>query len=702
MSSSAESVSLAAIAEAQDTIHNPMPDRNTLIGKVMFGIALTFAVWQIYIAAYAPLSSVVLRAIHVGFLLLMVFGLSAAKAGRPLALRAADWVFGIAAFLTGLYQLVFEGDLILRAGDPSVADIVVGSIAIVLVFEGARRIMGWVLPLICLVFCLFALFGQYLPVPLNHRGFDFEQVVDQFSMGMEGIYGTPTYVSATYIFLFIVFSSFLERAGIIRLFADVSIGLFGGARGGPAKVAVVSSAMMGMVSGSGVANVVTVGPVTIPIMKRVGFTNAFAGAVEATASMGGQIMPPVMGAVAFIMAETLGVPYGDIVQAAVLPAILYFGAAFWMVHIEATRLGLKGLPKDELPDWWRALKKGWYLLLPLGTLIYLLFQGFTPLFAGTMALAITAALLMALPIAARMGHTAFRVAFWIVLGFLAGMFFKHGVGMIFSVLGILALILLAIRDGKKTLRTVIDALVEGARNAVSVGVACALVGIIVGTLTLTGAATNFARTIVAVGEHSLFLSLLLTMVTCLILGMGVPTIPNYIITSSLVGPALLDLGVPLIVSHMFVFYFGIMADLTPPVALAAFAAAPIAKASGLSIGIQCMRIAVAGFVVPFMAVYTPALMLQDGGPLAASIGFIPAVIYVFAKAVLSICLWGIASVGHWGRPLTWWERLWATAGAFCLVTAIPMTDEIGFALAAAFFLYGWRGARKRAAAGQEG
>ena len=690
MSAPAEAATPNLADIAQDTSHhNPMPDRKTVTGKAMFAIALTFSCWQVYIAAYAPLSSVVLRAIHVGFLLLMVFGFSSAKAGRKWWQRTSDWAFGVAAFVTGLYQWVFEGDLILRAGDPSLADIVVGSIALFLVFEGSRRIMGLALPSICMAFFLYCLLGQHLPGAFGHRGFGIDQVVDQFAMGMEGIYGTPTYVSATYIFLFIVFSSFLERAGIIKLFADVAIGMFGHSRGGPAKVAVVSSALMGTVNGSGVANVVTTGPVTIPIMKKIGFTPAFSGGVVATASMGGQIMPPVMGAVAFIMAETLGVSYAEIVKAAAIPAFLYFASAFWMVHLEAWRLGLKGLPYDELPNWRRALRKGWYLVLPLAILIYLLFRGYTPLFSGTMALTMTGALLMGLPLAARIGPFAFRVAFWVLLGAAGGTFFSYGVDIIFAILAVLAVALMILRDGKKTLWVIIDALVEGARNAVPVGMACALVGIIVGTMTLTGVATNFARAIVAVGEQSLFLSLLLTMVTCLILGMGVPTIPNYIITSSLVGPALLGLGVPLIVSHMFVFYFGIMADLTPPVALAAFAAAPIARASGLAIGGQCMRIAIAGFITPYMAVYAPALMLQDGGPLAQAIGYVPAVCYVFVKALVAIGLWGVASVGFWDSRLAWWERLWATAAAFCLVAALPLTDEAGFALGIAFGVYLW-------------
>ncbi len=691
----------ASAASGADDLphHNPPPDLRTLIGRVLFGIALVFATWQIYTAAYSPLSSVVLRAIHVGFLLLMVFAASSAKAGRPLALKGADWLFGVAAFGTGLYQWVFESDLILRAGDPTPTDIVVGTVAVMLVFEGARRLLGFALPLICLGFVAFGLFGEYLPAPFGHRGFDYDQVVDQLSMGMEGIYGTPTYVSATYIFLFIVFGSFLERAGIIKLFSDLSIGIVGHSRGGPAKVAVISSALMGTVNGSGVANVVTTGQVTIPIMKKIGFRPAFAGAVEATASMGGQIMPPVMGAVAFIMAETLGVSYAEIVKAAVIPAILYFGAAFWMVHLEATRLGLRGMPTDELPDWRAALRKGWYLIAPLALLVFLLFKGFTPLFAGTVALAMTAGLVMGVPIAQRIGPTFGRVAFWVVLGFGAGTFFRYGVDVVFLILALLAVVLLVMRDGgRATLRTVVEALAEGARNAVSVGVACALVGVIVGIMTLTGAATNFARGIVAVGEHSLFLSLVLTMITCLILGMGVPTIPNYIITSSLVGPALLGLGVPLIVSHMFVFYFGIMADLTPPVALAAFAAAPIARAPGLQIGLQCLRIAIAGFVVPYMAVYTPVLMLQDGGPLAEAIGYLPAVCYVVSKAVISVGLWGVATIGYFEGRLPWWQRIWAAGSAFTLVAALPVTDEIGFASSLAFAVFTFMRLRRQRAA----
>lgn len=670
-------------------------DRASRAGKVIFAIALIFSAFQIYTAAYAPLSSQVTRAFHVGFVLLLIFGLTGSVQGKGPLRQAMNWAVGLIALGTGFYQYVFETDLILRAGTPSLTDMVVGIIAIVLVFEGARRLMGIALPIICALFICYALFGQYLPSPLNHRGYAFEQVVDQLGMGTEGIYGIPTYVSATYIFLFIVFGSFLERAGIITLFSDLAIGAVGHTKGGPAKVAVLSSALMGTVNGSGVANVVTTGQFTIPLMKRSGFTSAFSGAVEATSSMGGQIMPPVMGAVAFIMAETLDVPYTDVVKAAIVPALLYFAAAFWMVHLEASRLGLAGLKREELPSIKKAFKERWYLLAPLMGLVYLLFSGYTPLFAGTIGLAFTAILILGLPISGAFTHRAAKFMFWILLGISASGFFKWGVDVVFIIIGALIAFLIWRKGGRQTLNLILEALTEGARNALPVAIACALVGVIIGTMTLTGAATNFARFIIDIGEHSLFLSLVLTMLTCLVLGMGIPTIPNYIITSSLVGPALLGLGVPLIVSHMFVFYFGIMADLTPPVALAAFAASPIAKASGLRIGMNCMRIAIAGFVTPFMAVYTPALMLQDGGPLAEEIGYIPAVAYIITKAVIAIALWGAAAIGYLGAKLSWPERIWATAGAFCLVAAVPITDEIGFAASLSFVVWVWFKARRR-------
>jgi len=646
----------------------------------LFWVAIVFSTFQIVTAAFSPLSSSVVRAVHVGFLLVLVFALY-----PPMRQRGIGWIVGAAAFLGGLYHWVFEADLVQRAGEMTQMDMFVGIVLIVMVFEAARRVMGFALPLICLFFLLYGLFGQYLPGALAHRGYGLDQIVSQLSFGTEGIYGTPTYVSSSYIFLFILFGAFLEQAGMITLFTDFALGLFGHTKGGPAKVAVVSSGLMGTINGSGVANVVTTGQFTIPLMKRFGYKASFAGGVEATASMGGQIMPPVMGAVAFIMAETIDVPYLEICKAAAIPAILYFITAFLMVHLEAGRAGLLGIPKEECPDPWAAMRLRWYLILPLAILVYLLFAGYTPLFSGMVGLVLTVVLIFGAAMAKNFGSRPLQTIFWVLIGLAASSFFKYGIQAIIGLALVMALALWFAKGGRATLKVALNALADGARHALPVGIACALVGVIIGILTLTGAATLFAGYIIQIGQNSLFLSLVLTMLVCLVLGMGIPTIPNYIITSSLAAPALLELGVPLIVSHMFVFYFGIMADLTPPVALAAFAAAPIAKESAMKIGMQAMRIAIAGFIVPYMAVYAPALMLQGGTWWDTG--------YVVFKALIAIALWGGTAIGFWLAPLNWFERGWAFVAAGFLVAALPVSDEIGLGMALVLAL--WHGLRVR-------
>ncbi len=660
-------------------------DLTGLAAKAVAAVALAFSTYQLVIAAFAPLSSLPTRSLHVGFLLTLAFMINAA--GKWAARTRIPWydvLLALVAFVLSTYHLIFEAELVQRSGDPSVADLVVGVVFVVLLFEGARRVLGLALPIICGAFLAYGVFGQYLPADLGHRGYGYDQIIGQLFLGTEGIFGIPTLVSATYIFLFILFGSFLEHAGMIGLFNDIALGFVGGARGGPAKVAVVSSGMMGTISGSGVANVLTVGQFTIPLMRRFGYSPVFAGAVEATSSMGGQIMPPVMGAVAFIMAETLNIPYIAVVKAAVIPALLYYATAFWMVHLEAGRAKLEGLPPDQLPNPWRAIKAKWYLLLPLAVLVFMLFDGFTPMFAGIIGLALTAMLILGVGIAQGFSSMAFRIVFWIVLGLVVAAFFKVGVWPIVIAIAILVAINLVIKGGYATLALMRESLIAGATQAVPVGIACAIVGVIIGVLTLTGAASSFAEFVLTVGSKSLFLSLLLTMVVCLILGMGIPPIPNYIITSAIAAPALLKLGVPLLVSHMFVFYFGIMADLTPPVALAAFAAASIAKASPMRIGWKATHIAIAGFVIPYMAVYDPALMLQTA--VGATLSPL-AVIYVVAKALLAIGLWGGAAIGFLKGPLSWFERLFAFVAAGFLVAAAEWTDNVGFALSAIFIAW---------------
>ena len=662
-------MSVSTDAMAAQAAHNaqlqaPDEGKPAFVG-LLFWVAVAFSVFQIITAAFSPLSSTVVRAVHVGFLLLVTYALY-----PPLRQQWLGWGIGAVAFATGLYHWVYEADLVQRAGELTSADMAVGLLVIALVFEAARRIMGIALPLVCATFLLYGLLGQYLPGALAHRGYGLDQIVGQLGFGTEGIYGTPTYVSSSYIFLFILFGAFLEQAGMITLFTDFALGLFGHTKGGPAKVAVVSSGLMGTINGSGVANVVTTGQFTIPLMKRFGYRAEFAGGVEATASMGGQIMPPVMGAVAFIMAETIDVPYVDICKAATIPAMLYFFTAFVMVHLEAGRAGLVGMPKDQCPNPWTAIRLRWYLILPLAVLVWLLFSGYTPLFSGMVGLALTVVLIFGAAMAQRFGTRVLQVIFWVMIGLAASSFFQYGIGAIITLALCMALVLWFVKGGRTTLKMALNALAEGAKHALPVGVACALVGVIIGVLTLTGAATLFAGTIIQLGQSSLFLSLVLTMLVCLVLGMGIPTIPNYIITSSLAAPALLELGVPLIVSHMFVFYFGIMADLTPPVALA-------------------MRIAIAGFVIPYMAVYAPALMLQGGTWVDTG--------YVVFKATVAIVLWGGAAIGYWLAPLGLAARIWALVAACFLVAALPMTDEIGLGMAAALVV--WHLLRRRSTGG---
>jgi TRAP transporter 4TM/12TM fusion protein len=667
-------------------------------GHLAYAVGILFAAFQLYVAAFNYLPSQVVRGVHVGFLILMTFGLVGNFTAKGNIGRAAGWLIGSAGFLCGLYQWIFYADLIARDGDPTRLDLAVGTLLAVLIFEGTRRLMGLALPSMCGACILYWFVGQYLPAPFNHRGYAFDQIVTHLSYGTEGFYGVPIYVSATYIFLFILFGSFLEHAGMIQLFTDVSLGLFGRTRGGPAKVAVVASGMMGTISGSGVANVVAVGQFTIPLMIKFGYRRAFAAGVEATASMGGQLMPPVMGAVAFIMAETLGVDYSVIVKAALIPAMLYFASTFWMVHLEAGRHGLVGMKRSEIPSAWNTLVSRWYLVLPLAALVYMLFEGFTPLYAGSIGLALTVALILGASIALGVSEGWLRYVFWIGLALVVAAVSRNGIEIVpvAGVVGVLVLISALSRGGRATLVACRDSLAESAKSALTVGMACAIVGSIIGMLTQTGVGTLFGGWVIGLGDKSLFLALVMTMLLSILLGTGIPTIPTYIITAALAAPALAKLGVPLIVSHMFAFYYGIMADLSPPVALAALAAAPIAKENPDKIGWEAMRIALAGYVIPFVFVYSPSLMLQAGDPVAAELGFYGAVTLATFRALVAIGLFGMMAIGFLFTKMTLAERGVALIAALCLLGDFRFSDMVGLVLTVAIVLWQWR-QRPRAA-----
>lgn len=460
-------------------------------------------------------------------------------------------------------------------------------------------------------FLLYAYFGPFLPGFLAHRGYGIADIAEYMYLTTEGLYGIAIGVSSTYIILFIIFGAFLQKSGMGLLFNDIALTLAGSGKGGPAKVAVVSSAFLGSINGSAIANVVTTGAFTIPLMKKIGYEKNFAGAVEAAASCGGQILPPIMGASAFIMAEYLNMQYITIAICAIIPAVLYYCGIMIIVHIRAAKLGLTGLPKEELPRLSVTLKERGHLLIPLLGLVVILIKGYTPIFAATTSIILT-----------------------IIISFLK-------------------------KETRMSLKDMSQALENGARTALGVGMACAVVGLIIGVATLTGFGLKLAGIILMLGQGKLFLTLVLTMITCIILGMGLPSIPAYIITATMAAPALTKLGISPLAAHMFVFYFAILANLTPPVALAAFAGAGIAKGDPMQTGFQAVKLASAGFLVPYVFAYSPALLLIDS-PWSSTLFFT-------LTTLLGILALGAALENHLFASLTFPQRIAVFISSFLLI-----------------------------------
>ncbi len=650
---------------------------------IVFAIAAGMSLFQLYTAGFGLMNPHVQRAIHLAFILTLTFllfpflpggGKTESAPGTPTSVPWYDLLLAAAGASVGLYIFWDYQELVLRAGIPSTVDLAFAFATILLVMEASRRIIGPPMAILATVFLAFAYFGPHLPGVFAHKGYWVTDIADYMYLTTEGIFGIPLGVSATYIFLFILLGAYLEQAGIISFFSDLAMSLVGHTKGGPAKVSVIASALLGMVNGSAIANVVTVGAFTIPLMKRTGFKPHFAGAVEATASMGGQIMPPVMGAVAFIMADTLGTPYVQICKAAAIPAVLYFLAVGVMVHFEAGRTGLHGLPKEELPRFRDVIVGRWYLLLPLAALVYLLLAGYTPLFAGFYGIVLTIALIMTQKLFVTHRGGGFRALLFAGIALGAAATWRFGA---YGVLGLHAFLVVLSFGNEKTRRTLFDlvrSLHNGARSALGVAVACAVIGIVVGVATMTGLGVKLSGAIISLAGGSLFLTLILTMVASLILGMGVPTIPTYIITSTMAAPALAVYGVPPLVAHMFVFYFGLLADLTPPVALAAFAGAGIARADPTKTGFSAVRLALAGFVVPFVFVYDNSLLLLNTTLLGAVI--------ITLAATAGIVLLGAGAIGYFVIQANIYERVVFIAAALCLIVPGLASDMVGLGLGA--------------------
>jgi len=599
----------------------------TVVGVAMSG-------FHLYIAWYGPPDALTLRSVHVAFALVLAFlTLPMRKSGPPERPGWLELVL-IVASLVACGYLVVERDYVITRMvyvDPlHTIDWMLAVATVLLVLEATRRAVGLTLPLTAVVFLAYAvLFAGSEPL----------QLAEQMYLGTEGIFGIPVYVSATYVMLFILFGALVERTGTGQLFMDFAMSLAGHTVGGPAKVACITSGMFGTVSGSAVANVMTTGTFTIPLMKRIGYRPAFAGAVEAVASTGGQIMPPIMGAAAFIMAEFLGISYLKVASYALLPAVLYYFAVFMSVHFEAKRTGMRGLPRAELPRLGKVLKERGHLFLPLAVIVGVLLAGYSAPFAALCGIAST------IPTALLRSTTRVYVR----------------------------------------LDNIVEALEAGARNTITVALACACAGIVIGVIFLTGLGLEFTNLVLAAAANHLVMALLLTMAAGIVLGMGMPTAPAYIMQTALLVPALVKLGVLLEAAHMFVFYFAILSAITPPVALAVYAANGISRAPLWESSLAALRLGLTGYIIPFMFVFGPALLL---------IGSAGEVALAAVTATVGVVCLAASLFGYFLRPTPLWQRVVLLIAAFVLIKPGIWSDLVGAGLAAAVLTFQLLGARQ--------
>lgn len=594
-------------------------------------VSAIFCAFQLYATLSGLVTAQVLRATHLAFVMLLGFLLYPAAKKLPRnTLPLYDVAIGLIGFSCWMYIAINFDTLVRRTGANIPLDIAVGVVGIVILFEACRRIAGIPMLVIAGLFIAYAFAGPYLPGFLNHRGYSFERVVAHLFYNTEGIMGTPIGACATFIFLFMMFGAFLEKTGIGQFFIDICNAIAGGASGGPAKVAVLTSALEGTVSGSSVSNTVGSGSFTIPMMKKLGYKSEFAAAVEASASTGGQIMPPIMGAAAFLMADSLGIAYVTVAKAAVIPAILYFSGIFIMVHLEAKKLGLKGMSKEELPKFLPLFLKQGYLMLPLAVIIFFLVEGKTATFSALMGIVSC------------------------------------------GILGVVASIIDIARGNKPRMdgSDFVDIITTTARSVVGVAVACGMAGIIIGIVTLTGIGLKLGSGLIALSGGIAIITLFLTMISSIILGMGVPTTANYLITSTITAGAIIGLGFEPLAAHMFCFYFGIVADITPPVALAAIAGAAIAKSDPLKTGIQATKLAIAAFIIPYMFVFNPQMLMI--GASASD------VLMVILTALIGMFGVGAALEGFTFTHCNPLERVILAAAGLLLIIPGWRTDLIGF------------------------
>ncbi|WP_180144933.1 TRAP transporter permease [Acinetobacter sp. YH12052] len=600
-------------------------------------VAIFYSLFHLFIT-FNPLPELIQRAAHVAIGLALIFLLYPARqTSSRQHISLLDWFLALLSIFSFLYLWKeYQSIMTTRGGIPNTLDIAFAIMSVVLVIEATRRVMGWMLPILSLIFLTYTFISHFdwLPDRLITRPYTISDIFGHMYLKTEGLYSSAIGASVTFIFLFILFGAFLAKSGMGKLFNDLAMALAGHKQGGPAKVAVISSGFMGSINGTAVANVVGTGSFTIPLMKKIGYHKNFAGAVEASASVGGQILPPVMGASAFIMAETTGVSYGTIALAALLPALLYYLGVMAQVHFRAGKDDLKGVPKADLPKVKEVLKERGHLLIPILALVFFLFQNIPVSYAAVYTIVLTI-FVAALRKSTRMG-----------------------------------------------VKDILDALVDGAKQSLSVMAACAVVGIIIGVVSLTSFGSVMTSSIMSLGAGSLFLTLFLTMIASMILGMGLPSIPAYIITATMAAPALANFDIPVLVAHMFVFYFGLFANITPPVALAAFAGAGIAGGDPMRTGFQALKLSLAGFIVPFLFVYNPAMLMIDTTNVAVNARefAFPAwttIVSITVTSVIGILALGSAVEGYFKTYLNWFWRIFLGVGALCMIIPETFTDIVG-------------------------
>ncbi|HSV61034.1 MAG TPA: TRAP transporter permease [Variovorax sp.] len=688
---------------------------------IVTALLIALSCFHYYTAGFGLLQEITHRGVHLAFvlgLIFLVFSARKHKESEPLprshwwapgGIPLADWLLGLACVASVLYIPIVFDDLAFRVGNPSFTDVLFGSILIVTLLEATRRSMGWPLPVIAIGFCIYALAGPHFPGLLKHAGASWSQLVNHQYLTSQGIYGVAVGVVATYVFHFVLFGVMATRIGLGQLFLDIASAVAGRYAGGPAKVSVFGSAMFGMLSGSSVANAVTVGSLTIPAMIRVGYKREFAGAVEAASSTGGQITPPVLGAAAFLMIEFLNVPYQTIIAAAVVPAFMHFFGVFMQVHFEAKRDGLRGLTEEEMPRLRQSLRERWPTLIPLVLLIWILVSGRTPYLAAFTG--ITSCLIVGLALQTtgnRPGHWMLMAVLHVLLVMLAFVDWgpqTHNVRLALFAAG--AAILWGARSlaglrGRMPLAVVPEALETGAKYALAVGAAAATVGLVIGVVTLTGVGfkvsyiiTNAAQVLAqgltmvvpawlaSTQGMTLFAALLMTGAVCILMGCGIPTTANYIIMVTVAAPTLVQMGVEPLVAHFFVFYYGVLADITPPVALAAYAAAGMAGGDPFRTGNTAFRLGLGKVLVPFVFVFSPSLLLVTKGFNWGDF------VVTFFGCVMGITALAAALSRYLLVPMKTWERLLCVAAAVLLIAPGLSITLIGMATCAPVLWRQW-------------